>query len=167
MSKPQLMTADIQHFRNGECIWEIKKKPNKWHHEGQEFVLAIAFDVDSGISVPSNYYLGLDDRSSLSDDDTLSDLSDEPSSNGYARQSVSSSVGFAVGLNSGSIIAQSAIVTFSASSGSWGPIRNVFLSTSSNNTGYLIASVALSSRRTIINGDFITVRLNLSFGSCS
>jgi hypothetical protein len=165
--KPQLMTADIYHFRNGKCIWSGLKLPNIWHSEGQEFVLAVAFDTDSGITVPSSYYIGLDDRSTLAETDGLSDLDDEPSTNGYARQALSSVTGFVVAMQDSRMTARSGIATFVATTGSWGPVRNAFLSTTLNNTGYLIASIALSSRRTIISGDSISVRLNLSFANCS
>jgi hypothetical protein len=167
-TKPQLMTIDVKHFRNGKCIWSAENLPNVWHQEGQEFLLANAFDTDGGIAtIPDQYYLGLDDRSTLAEEDTLADLNNEPASNGYARQALSSVTGFAIGLVDSRMTAQSGIATFVATIGPWGPVANAFLTTSIDNSGYLIASVALSSRRTVVSSDAISVRINLSFSSCS
>jgi len=166
-TKPQLMTVDVKHFRNGKCIWSAENLPNNWHQEGQEFVLANVFDTDGGVTIPDQYYLGLDDRSSLAEEDTLDDLDNEPSSNGYARQAISSATGFAVGLVGSRMTATSGIGTFVATIGPWGPVANVFLATSLDNSGYIIASVALSSRRTVTTSEAISVRVNLSFSSCS
>jgi len=166
--KPQLLTLlEVKHYRDGKCIWEEHNIPNTWHNEGQEFVLANSFDTDFGTSIPDYYYLALDNRTTLSATDTMASITGEPTSNGYERVAISSSAGFVIGAESGVVEATSAIVTFVATIGSWGPVRNAFLTTRDDNGGYLIASAALSSIRTVNPGDSITIRINLSLAGCS
>lgn len=163
-----MMVETVQHFRDGKCIWEAHDLPNVFHLDGQQFVLQNSFDTDGDLAtVPSQYYLGLDDRDNLSEGDDLEQIDAEPSSNGYARQSISSSSGFSVGLKSGTMTATSGIVSFIATSGPWGPVQNVFLATSIDGTGTLIASTGLSARRTVLAGDSISVRINLSLSGCT
>ena len=166
---PQLMTIEeIRHFdQDGNCIWEDFDLPNVWHNEGQQFVLSVAFDTDGEFSVPVNYYVGLDDRTTTAVDDTLLDITDEPASNGYARQSISSTSGFVVSLSSTKMKAISSVINFSASGGPWGPVSQVFLATTSDNSGTLISTVELNGERTVTNGQTLSVRVNLSLGSCS
>ena len=57
---------------------------NMLHDEGEQFICQVAFSEEQ--SVPSAYYVGLDNRGSLAEGDTLASLSGEPSGNGYARQ---------------------------------------------------------------------------------
>ncbi len=112
-------------------------------------------------------YLGLDNRDNLSEADDISQIDGEPSTNGYARQAMSSTTGFAVGLQSGVMTATSGIVSFAATVGSWGPVTNVFLVTSIDSSGTLIASTGLSATRTVLLGDAISVRINLSLSGCT
>ena len=163
--------VEIKHLRNGECIWSEENIGNTWHQDGQEFVLANSFATNMGITVPANYYVGLDNRGSISVLDTLqitiSGVGVEPSGNGYSRQPLSSTTGFALGPDgSNNIVARSSILTFSAA-GNWTSVKNVFLATTTDNSGHLISSGPLSSTRTLVAGDAITVRLTLSFSSIS
>lgn len=164
--KPQLMLIkEVNHYDNNEnVIWSEKNLPNIWHDEGQEFILFIAFDIDEGVEVPSQYYLGLDNRTTLSGSDDLDSLIGEPTTNGYARQSLSSSNGFTISPTTTTAV--SGIKTFVASVGSWGPVKNVFLATTLDNTGRLISSVSLGGERTILAGESIAIRINLSLSGC-
>lgn len=133
------------------------------HNEGEQFLLSVLF---AGTSSPSNYYLGLDNRTTLTATDTLASLVGEPTVNGYARQPISSS-SFTVVSTFGAYQANTPIVTFSAAGGSWGPVSNLFLSTSLDNSGKLIATVTLNqSNLTLINGQIIRVRMGLALRDC-
>ncbi len=166
--QPSLMTIDeIKHFdNNGKCIWEEHDIPNIWHTNGQQFILSVAFDTDGSFSVPTDYFVGLDNRTALDADDTLSDLAGEPSTNGYVRQPLSSTDGFSVQLTGGAIKAVSGIANFVATAGEWGPVRNLFLSTSLTNSGVLISSAALSGPRSVTAGGSLSVRVSLSLAAC-
>jgi hypothetical protein len=158
-----LTILEISHIRDGKVIWQDKNLRNLFHTTGEEFMLKALFE---GLALPAAYYLGLDNRSAIDVADTMTDLVDEPSVNGYLRQSVDYD-GFTVSLNSGVNRALSPIVTFMASGGSWGPVRNLFLTNESDDSGYLIASVPLSASATLNPGDNITMRMGLSLQDCT
>jgi len=142
----------FRHFnREGRLIWENSEIPNIFHDEGEEFVCDVIFNETQ--SVPANYYYGLDNRGSLTEADVLP-VTGEPSSNGYARQTIASdAVDWTVSQDVGDYQAVSATQTFNASGGSWGPVANAFLTTANDSSGPLIASVALSASRTLQDGD--------------
>lgn len=158
-----MKVLEIEHLdENGKLLWKESNLNNLLHAEGEEFILQTMFSGEA--SVPGSYYLGLDNRTSLSRSDTLSTVSStEPTSiNSYVRASVSSSSSFTVAEDSGVYKATSPIVSFSASGGSWGPVRNIFLTNVSNFTGALISSVALSSAVTVSDGQTINVRIAMA-----
>lgn len=159
----------IQHLRNGEVIWENKNLNNILHSDGEEFILRAAFTGGSVSSViPDSYYLGLDNRSVYDVDDTITSLIGEPTGNGYARQTLSSSGDLTVSQESGHFRATSKIVAFRAEGGSWGPVSNLFLTDLESDEGYLISTVSLSGDPdepifiTVADGDQITLRLALT-----
>lgn len=148
---------EIQHIRNNEVIWEKHDLYNIMHTGGDQFCLMCCFDND-GSYPPEKYYFGLDNRPSLNFGDVIDDLIDEPNINGYARQSIDSYNGFTVSSSNGIYRASSGIITFSATSGSWGAVSNLFLV--GNNI--LIASAPLSDSVTLEAGDSFNVRMSLS-----
>lgn len=152
---------EIQHVRNGEVIWEQKNLLNTLHFGGELFILTCCFDNDGSLP-PANYYFGLDDRATISIDDLITDLSDEPNGNGYLRAAVASSGQFTVDVLNNVYRATSQIVTFSATSTGWGPVKNLFLATTSDNTGILIASSPLTNPISLTDGDAINMRMALA-----
>lgn len=157
---------DIRHLAaNGTILWSDRHLKNMLHITGEEYVLKIAF---TGLTIPTYYYFGLDNRTSIAAQDTLNTVQyTEPSEHGYARIPVNSSTDFQVTeAMTGHNLATSPIVTFSASGGSWGPVRNVFLATSNDNTGALIASVRLATPRTLLAEETLSVRIGLGLKDC-
>lgn len=169
MSRPQLMRViELTHYgKNGEVLYRDKNLTNIFHTSGEEFILKAIFTGET--AVPSSYYFGLDDRVSLSADDTMSTIQtegDEPATNGYVRQAVASTGEFSVTLIDGVNQAQGPIISFVAVDGDWGPVSNLFLSTKSDNTGYLLASIPLAQTVTISDGETISMRMGLSLRDC-
>ena len=159
-----MKVLEAQHIRNNKVIWEDSDLYNMLHAEGQKLILDAVF---AGGSIPSSYYMGLDNRSSLAVADTLASLSAEPSTNGYSRFTASASSDFTIAAeSSGNFKSQSVLLTFLASGGSWGPIKNLFMSSSLDGSGKLISSVALSEALTLVDGDIINLRINLSLTDC-
>lgn len=157
-----LKIDSVEHVDNdGSTLWHAEHMPNTFHLSGELFLLSVAFNTSSGITVPTSYYLGLDNRASIQVSDTLTSLSAEPTQNGYLRQAVSSLNGFSVGVSSGNYRAVSSIVTFSASGGNWGPVSNLFLATTSTTSGYLLSSVSLDNSITVLNGQSLTLRISV------
>lgn len=159
---------DIQHLSaTGEVLWSDKNLYNMLHRTGEQFMLQACFT--GGVSstvIPANYYFGLDNRTSITATDTMGSLSTEPTGNGYGRVVVASSGAFVVSLQGTNYRADGPIISFSATGGSWGPVKNLFLATTIDNSGVLIASVALSQTVTLNNGEAINARLGLYLKDC-
>lgn len=144
---------DVRCFApDGTLVWEELGVPNMLHDEGEQFILEVLFT--QAASVPAAYYLGLDDRATLAEADTLVTVAaTEPVGSGYSRQPVNSdAVDWTITQNGGDYQAASAVVTFAASGGTIGPVKNLFLcNVASGTAGALIASVELSEERTMPN----------------
>jgi hypothetical protein len=161
-----LKIVEAQQIRNGEVIWEAKNLYNMLHAGGELYLLVCCFNNDGTVPA-SQYFFGLDNRPYLAVGDLMSDLVEEPSGNGYLRQSVSSVNGFAIELVNNIYTASSQIVTFSATTGSYGPVRNLFLTNRNDNDGVLIATAPLSDALTLTAGDSINLRMSLSLKDTS
>ena len=158
-----LTILDIKHIaKDGNVLWEDQNLRNILHKEGENLILTSCFQSDPNFPPPF-YYFGLDNRTTLSETQTLSDLIFEPTTNGYVRSSVANNE-FDVEQISGSYRALSPILTFSATGGSFGPIRNLFMTNVAQFSpgGLLISSVPLSNPVTVIDGSSLTVRMALS-----
>jgi hypothetical protein len=159
---------EIQQIRNNKVIWEEKNVNNTLHTLGERFFLKCCFENDPDASPrfpPQNYYLGLDNRSTVDVTDTISSLIDEPTNtNGYLRKPVSSLNGFSLELVNDIYRATSEIVSFNASGGGWGPVSKIFLTNTSTDTTetVLLATASLSSAITLSSGDAVNMRMALS-----
>lgn len=151
---------------NGNVLWENKNIPNTFHLQGEEFILSSLLRTVSGISVPSFYYIGMDNRTTLSPSNNMASINTEPNGNGYSRQAVSSATGFTIEnytlANVSHWRAVSQVVSFTASGGSWGPVSSVFLTNQLDSNGYLISTAPLGTTRTIGNGEVISYRFVLN-----
>ncbi len=163
-----LKILEIEHLDSaGNVIWSDKNLYNVFHSEGEEFVLRAVFvgGVANTI-IPVNYYFGLDNRTTPAIADTMLSLTSEPSTNGYGRIAVSSTNTFTVALTGSNFRADGPIVTFSASGGSWGPVKNLFLTDQIDGSGFLIASVPLSQTLILDTGEVVNMRMGLSLKDC-
>lgn len=161
--------VDINHFsKQGKLIWSANNLKNILHLKGEEFLLRAAFSGGKVSSViPENYYLGLDNRFTISADDEMSDINGEPSFSGYERQAVASSGDFTIIFENGHYQAISPIVAFGAVDGSWGPISNLFISDQANTLGTLISTAPLSSSVVVEDGESVTLRIAMTLKDCS
>jgi len=151
---------EIQQIRNNKVIWQDENILNTLHAQGESYILQCAFD-NSGTLPPANLYFGLDSRPTISVTDTLASVS-EPTGNGYQRQAVSTSTGFSIDIVSGIYRASSQVVAFSATGAGYGPVLNLFLATTTDNSGLLIASNPLTNPISLVAGDTVTMRMSLS-----
>ena len=167
--KIHILRLDIQHFdRFGRLKWEALGLKNLLHDEGEQALLSAYFATAySGYGAPpANLYLGLDNRVSLAEADTLLSLSGEPVGNGYARIALLTSgtgVGgqdFVISQPAAYYQALSKTVTFTATGSAWSAVRNMFLCTvASGTTGKLICSLALTAIRTLQVGDSLNASI--------
>jgi hypothetical protein len=159
-----MKVLEICHLnKKGELLFKNNNINNILHAEGEEFILRSLF---GGNSIPPQYYLGLDSRTVLSRADIIENLSSlEPTTSGYIRQTVDSNSFSFVTNESGNYQANSPVVLFRAINGSWGPVRNIFLSNQAGYGGKLISSVPLGSNLIVQDGEIISMRIGLALGS--
>ena len=156
---------NIKHIRNGEVIWEDTKK-NFLANQGAEAILEYFYRSNSSYA-PSQFYVRLCNYTPVVTD-TLSTIQNEATGNGYAAQALAAStVGFPTKDTApdGNIRLTSALVSFTASGGSIGPVTTAYLATSSDNSGKLIAFLPLALTRTIISGDTMTMNIFIEEGN--
>jgi hypothetical protein len=158
-----LIVDEIIIKRNDEIIYKEENIQNIFHASGQYFFLQILF---KNLENPSMYYLGLDNRNSLTLNNTLNSLEGEPVGKGYARQGVSlSNFSISIGKN-GNYKAAGPTVTFNATTDNWGPVKNIFLTNvSSGVDGYLISSARLLEEITVVPSDSITLKFAFAFSN--
>ncbi len=129
------------------------------HTDGLQFILEVTFTEEQ--SVPVNFYIGLATDVSLSETASLGDQT-EVSGTGYARQAVASDnvdiTSAATGTNDYKVTTKT--VTFTAG-GTWTGAKTVFLATTLNDTGVLIASAPLSETRTLADTDTLTIAMQV------
>jgi hypothetical protein len=151
--------SEIIHFDiDGKELWRMEDIHNVFHVQGEEYFLKALF---TGLAIPTNYYVGLDNRLNINKADIASGLLGEPTGGGYTRKTVSS---FGAVYESGKWRVKSTTLIFNAIGGGWGPVRNAFLTTSTGNSGYLISSVPLQSPRTLTDGQSLSFRYVLAMG---
>lgn len=148
---------EFKHIAKDGSIIDAWSQKNALADEGEQSMLDTYF---RGQNAPTTFYIRLFNDTPV-ETDTLADLLNEPSGNGYAAIEVErSTVGFpTLALNSGDYQVVSKTVTFTASGGTIGPVTYAVLATTSNNTGKHIIFVALSTPRTLANGESLAVTL--------
>jgi len=150
----------IRHIRDGKVIWEDVGS-NSLVQGGEEQILETYFR-DNGTFIPTEFYVRLCNET-LTVTSTLLSITTEPVGNGYSAQLVErSTVGFPTkDIDSGVIRLTSKLLSFTASGGQIGPVTTAYLSTTSDNSGTLIAFRALSLTRTILDGDTMTLQFRI------
>jgi len=138
--------------------------PNLIVDQGKtDFIKMIVLADTSVVASGGNFYIGLASDVAFAVDSTLSDITDEPSGNGYSRQAVErNSTGWpTIDVVNGQARAQSKVVTFSATGGDWDKtIKRAFLcNVSSGSTGRLFAfSGALEDDLQVSDGENFQVQ---------
>lgn len=169
MADMHLLRVDwIKHIRDGEILWEEKNLDNILHERGEEFMLRALFTGGNNPNslIPDEYFFGLDNRTTPAADDDFINILGEPSGLGYARQTVSSLGEITVAEVNGALRAITSIISFKAVNGTWGPVKNLFLTDRGDNNGYLIASVPATTAFTVIDGDSVTMRMSIGLTAC-
>jgi hypothetical protein len=152
----------------GNILWQQENVKNLLHLKGEEFILRAAFTGGRVSNViPENYYLGLDNRATVAEDDEMSNTNGEPNFSGYQRQPVASAGDFNISFENGHYQAISPIVAFNATGGTWGPVKNLIFSDQSGSLGVLISTTVLNTSVTVNSGESITMRLAMALKDCS
>ena len=145
----------IVHFHEGKEDWR-REAHNITHNEGEEMLLKTIFSKE--LSCPM-FYMGLDNRVTLAETDTLSGIMSSyelAASNNYSRVTVSGASGdWTTSTNaSGDWFAKTVTCAFSATTGAWLSAVNVFLATDASNDGYVVGSLALTSQVVLQANDY-------------
>lgn len=152
--------------KDGNELWrEPEPTYNILHDEGEQAILSAYFDTDApGFGPPpADLFIGLDNRATLAETDTLASLVTEPSTGGYARIAVSTTTGFTLTQPVDHYRATSTTVAFTATGGNIGTVTNRFLCTVDTGTaGLLLVSLALPDPLTINDGS--TLNTNFIIG---
>lgn len=164
-----MKVLEIKHRdKNGKTLWEQQNIKNLLHLKGEEFLLRAAFTGGKVSNViPENYYLGLDNRSTVTESDVMSDINGEPAFSGYERQPISSAGDFTVTFENGHYQAISPIVAFIAVGGAWGPVQNLILSDQSGSLGTLISTATLETPVNVNDGESVTMRIAMTLKDCN
>lgn len=149
----------IQHLDINKNIIFEDVKENALADEGESSILDTYFRATSS---PTAFYVRLF-NDTPTETDSLSDLTGEPSGNGYASATIERSiVGFpTLESDSGDYQVVSKQVTFTASGGEWSAVTYAVLSTTTDNTGKLVAYVALSQARTLADGESLRIQITI------
>lgn len=158
--------------KDGNLLWSEGWVNNLLHDGGEQYILSAIFATaySNYGSALSALFLGLDNRTSLAEADTLASLTGEPTTGGYARKSISTTGTGAAGqpwvlAQPGAYyIATSATQTWTAAGAAYGSVKNRFLASDLTAVAdaaakHLIASLALSTTRTINDGDSLASNL--------
>lgn len=152
---------------DGDVLWKFENIKNILHLEGEEYLLQAAFvGGRNSTIIPDFYYIGLDNRTSISAENAMDDLIEEPIGGGYERIEISSTGDFNLNFEFNHYVVTSPIVAFRADTGSWGPCRNVFLTAEVNGDFKLISSVVLPSPIIMNFGESITMRIGMQIREC-
>lgn len=147
-----------------EIIYKEENIYNILHQEGELLILNTLFLANPA---PATYYVGLDNRATLGFTNTLTNLTNEPSGSGYARQPILPAQ-FNLNLTSGANYQVTGpILNFSATVGSWGPVQNLFLTTVNSGTGgVLISSARLSESITLSPPNVASLKFSFALSNC-
>jgi len=143
----------------GRVIWEEHDVPNALANEGEYLIQDVMF---RGNTVPSGYYLRLYNTTPTLSSTLATLAASEPATaNGYAPASqgiTRDSTGWPLvpQLVSSHYEITSKTVTITAT-GTVGPVTYAALTTSSDNTGKLVAYAALAATRTLASGDSLQI----------
>jgi hypothetical protein len=145
--------ARAKHFRKGELLWMQDWTHNAWADEGEQLVLDIFFRA---ATAPTNLFLKLS-NSTPTDTSTLASIT-EVSGTGYAAISLArNTTDFpTLALVGGDYKVSMLTKTFTAT-GTWTTANYLILGTTSNTTGKLVSYIALTTPRTLVNGDTLAV----------
>lgn len=164
-----LEVLEINHTsKEGQILWSDKNLKNILHSEGEEYFLKVLF---TELEKTDYYYMGLDNRGVISVSDGLANLVGEPTTHGYTRQTLSSTTSWTFSISEGNRQVKSAIITFTANAGTWGPVANLFMTMQDQDVdpteGYLISTVALGSAITLHDGESVSLRMAIKLRDCS
>lgn len=154
---------------NTKTFWSVvcrdKDGIEKWREEGFNNIAQegeqLRLDVFyRAAAPPAGFFVRLFNDTPVKTD-SLTDLTGEPSGNGYSAQTLErSAVGFpALAIDGTDYQLTSKNIVITASGGTIGPVTHAVIATTSDNTGKLLHYYAFSQSRTLLDGDSLTITI--------
>ena len=142
---------------DGKIKWEDELPHNALADEGEQDILGAYFKA---VTAPATTYLGLC-NDTLAETDTLALIAEEGGtgidtfgpSGGYSRLPIQKDSEWSSITQSNSGYATTCDTKEWTATATIGPVNTMFLATTANNTGLLLAYVDLSTSRTLVSGD--------------
>lgn len=155
---------EFKHFdKNNNIIWH-NIVDNAISREGRRLTLLVMF---RGTDEPATFFLRMYNDTPV-DTDSLADLTNEASGNGYAPTEITrDGSGWPLEENVSSLVRRltSEEITFTATGGSWGPVTNVVLATTTDDSGWLVGWAALGASRTLKDGENLKITYAITLTS--
>jgi hypothetical protein len=146
-----------------EVVFYDKDLKNVLNVGGQSLILGCMF---LNTAVPTIYYVGLDSRTSITANQTMTDISGEPSGNGYLRQPLNTGTNFEfVPLASPPKI-RSTTVTFSATGVGYTASDMFLCNVNTGYSGILISSIPFGTTLTVNPGNTVSMKFAMTLGTC-
>ena len=149
---------------NDKIIYEAKDLKNILHTGGQELFLGCMF---KNVSIPTTYYVGLDNRSTILANQSMSDISGEPNVSGYARQPLIKDTDFSFATTTNPVKIRSSTVVFSYAGFSYSATDMFLCTVATGTSGILISTVGFG---TVINvsssSTSVSMKFAMTLGSC-
>lgn len=166
MSKPwnglvkliELKIVDLE----GNVLFKKENINNVLQYEGQTLILSCMFGSET---VPTDYYVGLDNRSVVNVSDTMANIQLEPSGYGYARQSLTRNSNFDI-QSSEPPKALSSTITFSATGGSYTATDMFLCTVQTGDSGKLISTVQFGTTITVSPTNLVSMKFAMVLNGC-
>ena len=146
-----------------QIILKKNNLKNVFHTGGQTLFLSCMF---KNTSVPNDYYVGLDNRNSISPNQTMADISGEPTVAGYSRQTLVKNTDFNFIPDSNPVKIRSSTITFGTTSESYSA-TNMFLCTVLTGTsGILISTISFGTTISVTPSKTVSMKFAMTLGTC-
>jgi len=174
---PILMRATLRHWdKDGRLLWQARDLENILHDTGAEYLLSACFATAFANfgAPPANVYLGLDNRTTPGQTDTLASLSGENALGSYGYSRLALITGGTGAGGQDFVLAKatywaatSKTVEWTCATQAWTAVKQLFLATDPTAVAdasgkHLICTVALQGTRTLLVGDKLDASIILT-----
>ena len=147
----------------GKILYEDKNLKNVFNVGGQTLFLSCMF---KNTSVPNEYYVGLDSRTTITAAQTMADISGEPSGNGYLRQPLVKNTNFEFVPDVTPPKIRSSTVSFTATGTSYTATDMFLCNVGTGYSGVLISTLSFGTTLTVSPGAVVSMKFAMSLGTC-
>ena len=144
-------------------IYKKENIRNVLNYGGQSLILSCMF---MGTTVPVEYYVGLDNRSTITANQTMADISGEPSGNGYQRQPLVNGTNFEFVPAVTPPKVRSTTISFTGSGAGYSATDMFLCNVNTGYSGLLISTISFGTTLYITAGNVVSMKFAMTLGSC-